>query len=109
MVGRISTRIFRRIQAHGRGFVFTPADFADLGSRASVDQTLSRLARRSRIRRLSRGVYDYPRVSSDLGPLSPTTDSIAHAVARQTHSVAQVGPAQAASQLGLSTQVPARA
>ena len=36
-------KIKRRIIGKGRGAVFTPADFLDLGSRACVDQTLSRL------------------------------------------------------------------
>src|ERR1700726_3202176 len=109
MKGSTSDRIMRRLQGHGRGFVFTPTDFLDVGQRASIDQTLSRLARRHRIRRLSRGVYDYPRMSPKLGALSPTSDAVAQALARQTQSVTQIGPAQAANQLGVSTQVPAQA
>ena len=109
MKGSTSDRIARRLQAHGRGFVFTPTDFLDLGHRASIDQTLSRLARRNRIRRLSRGIYDYPRMNPKLGALSPTSDAVAHALARQSHGVAQVAPAQAANLLGVSKHVPAQA
>jgi hypothetical protein len=109
MNGSTSARIMRRLQRQGRGFVFTPADFLDVGQRASVDQALSRLARRKKIRRLSRGVYDYPRTSPTLGALSPTSDAVAQALARQTQSVIQVGPAQAANLMGVSTQVPAQA
>nr|WP_290758957.1 hypothetical protein [Henriciella sp.] len=43
-------KIKRRIIGKGRGAVFTPADFLDLGSRASVDQTLSRLTDQGVIR-----------------------------------------------------------
>ncbi len=109
MGGSTSDRILRRLQGRGRGFVFTPTDFLDMGGRASVDQTLSRLARRNKIRRLSRGLYDYPRANPRLGPLSPTSDAVAQALARQNHSVAQIAPAQAANLLGVSTQVPAQA
>ena len=102
-------KIKRRIIGKRRGAVFTPADFLDLGSRAAVDQTLSRLADQGVIRRLTRGVYDYPKLSPRLGPLSPDTDAIAHAIARKDRHVVQVSPARAANMLGLTTQVPAKA
>ena len=40
--------------------VWTPNDFADLGSRAAVDKTLQRLVRSGEIRRIDRGLYDRP-------------------------------------------------
>jgi hypothetical protein len=104
----VLNQILRRVRAHGRGSVFTPADFLDLGSRAAVDQALSRLTKDGRLRRLARGLYDYPQVHSQLGPLAPTPDAVAKAFARETGSSLQVTGAQAANALGLSTQVPAR-
>lgn len=105
----VSARIVRRVHARGRGVVFTPADFFDLGGRATIDQALSRLARKGAIRRLARGLYDYPRINPRLGPISPTPDAVAHAIAKKTRSAVQVAGAQAANALGLSTQVPAHA
>lgn len=102
-------RILRRVRASGRGSVFTPSDFLDLGNRAAVDQALSRLARQGVIRRLSHGLYDYPRVHPQLGVLTPSADAVAKALAKETGSVVQVAGAQAANALGLSTQVPAHA
>src|SRR5262245_26515031 len=99
----------RRVRHRGRGVVFTPADFFDLGDRAALDQALSRLARQGTIRRLARGLYDYPRINPQLGPISPGPDAIARAVARKTSSKVQIAGAQAANALGLSTQVPAHA
>lgn len=99
--------IMRRVQGMGRGSVFTPSDFVDLGGRAALDQALSRLTRAGKIRRLARGVYDYPRINPLLGPISPTPDVVARALARKTGSTVQVTGAQAANALGLSTQVPA--
>ncbi len=104
----LSVRIRKRIHRKGRGAVFAPKDFLDLGGRAIVDQTLSRLCRRGTIRRLGRGLYDYPRISSRLGPLSHDLDDVARAVARQTDSRLQVSGARAANALGLTTQVPAK-
>lgn len=64
--------LVRRIRAKGRGWVFTPKDFLDVGIRATVDQTLSRLARKGAVRRLDRGLYDYPKQHDKLGTLSPS-------------------------------------
>lgn len=104
----VSSRVLTRIQRWGRGAVFTPKDFLDLGGRAVVDQTLARLTRRGTIRRLGRGLYDYPRISPRLGPLSPDLDRVVKAVAKQTGSRIQVSGARAANALGLTTQVPAK-
>src|SRR5438105_83240 len=101
-------QILRRVRAYGRGSVFTPADFLDLGKRAAVDQALSRLAKDGQLRRLVRGLYDFPKVHAQLGLLAPTPDAVARAFARETGSSLQVAGAQAANALGLSTQIPAR-
>ena len=103
-----SGKILKRIERRGPGFVFTAMDFLDIGSRAAVDQTLTRLARRSVIRRLSRGLYDYPKTSQRLGLLSPPPAVVANAVARQTDSKIQISGARAANALGLTDQVPAK-
>ena len=102
-------KIKRRIIGKGRGAVFTPSDFLDLGSRAAIDQALSRLNDQGVIRRLARGIYDYPKTSPRLGRLSPDPDAIATAIARKDGRVVQVSPARAANMLGLTTQVPAKA
>ena len=60
--------------------MFTPTQFLDLGSRAAVDQALSRLAQAGTIRRLALGVYDYPKRHPMLGPLSPSADTVAKAL-----------------------------
>ncbi len=108
MAATITDRILRRIRGKGRGWTFVPKDLLDLGSRAAVDQALSRLARKDRIRRVGRGIYDYPRVSKRLGVLSPSVDAIASAVARKSNSQLQVSDAQAANALGLTTQISAK-
>jgi len=104
----VANKVVKRVDSHGDGWVFTPTDFLDVGSRAAVDQALSRLARAGAIRRLRRGIYDYPRRHPQLGLLSPTPDDVARAVARRAGQSIQMSGAQAANVLGLSTQVPAR-
>ncbi|MGY3281234.1 DUF6088 family protein [Bradyrhizobium sp. S3.7.6] len=98
----------KRAHAGGRGGVFTPSDFLDVAGRAAVDQALSRLVRGGKLRRLARGLYDFPKLHPKLGPLSPAPDDVAQALARETGSQVQIAGARAANALGLSTQVPAK-
>ena len=100
--------IKKRIIRNGRGSVFTPSDFLTLGSRASVDQTLSRLVKDGTIRRLAHGIFDYPKISPRIGPLAPSPDDLAKAVTAKGGHVMQVSPAKAANLLGLTTQIPAK-
>jgi len=105
----ITDKILRRMRNHGRGWVFTPADFLDLGTRAAVDQSLKRLVDEDNsVRRLRRGIYDYPRHHSVLGNLPPYVHAIADAVARANDSRLLVTGAKAANALGLTMQVPAK-
>lgn len=101
-------KIRNRLRRQGRGTVFSASDFADLGSRAAVDQALSRLARHGTIRRLHRGTYDFPLKSARVGLRSPDPDQVAKAATRRLGARVQRSGAMAAYVLGLSDQVPAR-
>ncbi len=98
--------VWRRIRAKHRGWVFTPREFTGLGHRAAVDQSLSRLQRRGTIRRLARGIYEYPRIHPRIGVLSPSPEAVAKAMAARTGSRIIVSGPKALNLLGLSTQVP---
>jgi hypothetical protein len=105
----IQDTIVDRLRRQGRGKVFTPKDFLDIGRRDAVDQVLSRLAKRTKVQRLGRGLYYYPKINKRLGiAITPDVDEIADALARQTGSRIVPSGATAANQLGLSTQVPAK-
>lgn len=105
----IDSRIVAAIHSRGRGSVFVPADFLDIGSREAVDIALHRLARKGTIRRLARGVYDFPKKHPVLGPLQPSAEAIARALAGRDRTRLQPAGAYAANALGLSEQVPAKA
>lgn len=108
MMNSTTAAVTKRIRVHGRGWTFTPKDFPELGSREAIHQTLSRLTRDNVIRRIARGVYDYPRVHKQLGVLAPRPDDVAAAVAAKTGTRIQVSGARAANLLGLTDQVPAQ-
>lgn len=104
----VAARIRRRISSKGRGWVFSPKDFLDLGTRGNVDFVLHQLAAGQTIRRISAGIYDFPAKHPKLGVLSPSTDNILRAVSVKTGEVIQPSGADSANWLGLSTQVPAK-
>lgn len=81
----LSDKIMKRVRAHGRGkWVCTPGDFLKLGKRAAVDQALSRLVKRGHLRRIGRGLYDWPRMSRILNRFVPADqDMLVAAIARR--------------------------
>jgi hypothetical protein len=105
----IDSRIVAAIHRRGRGSVFVPTDFLDIGSREAVDVALHRLVRQGTIRRLSRGVYDFPQEHPALGLLAPSAETVARALAGRDRTRLQPAGAYAANVLGLSEQVPAKA
>lgn len=104
----VQKKVLARIQGKGKGSVHVATDFLDLGNRAAVDQALARLAKSGKVRRIARGVYDFPKRHPRLGMRSPSLARVAAAIARSTGSQLQVSGAQAANRLGLSPQVPVR-
>lgn len=100
------SKVVRRILSHRRGWVFTPDSFKDLGSRLAIDHALTRHMKKGTIRKLARGLYDFPKIDPLLGPLQPSTDDIAKALAGRDATRIQPSGAYAANLLGLTTQVP---
>lgn len=103
----IENKVISRVYGKGRGWAFFKNDFVDLGSATAIDQALSRLTKNQRIRRVMRGIYDYPKYSELLSQtLGSDIDQVAHALARKFGWTIQVSGNTALNVLGLSTQVP---
>ena len=79
----LGARISSLIEARGPGHVWTPKDFAQLGTRDVVDKTLQRMVLRGALRRIDRGLYDRP-VTNSLTKRVTTPDyrAIIDAIAR---------------------------
>jgi hypothetical protein len=105
----VDCKMLTTIRRRGHGSVFVPAEFLDLGSRQAIDIALHRLVRKGTIRRLARGVYDFPKEHPVLGSLWPSADTVARALAGRDRTRLQPTGAYAANVLGLSEQVPAKA
>jgi len=104
----IDSQILEAIHVGGHGSVFVPTDFLDLGSREAVDVVLHRLVRKGTIRRLARGIYDFPEEHPVLGWLQPSPEKIAEALVGRDCTRIQPTGAYAANILGLSEEVPAK-
>lgn len=101
-------KVQQHIQKTPRGKPFTTSALTSFGARAAVDQALSRLAHAGKIVRLTRGVYVRPEESRFVGQVLPEPFKVVEAMAKKTNETIQVSGAEAARQLGLSTQVPAQ-
>ncbi len=105
----IETKIVSRIYGRGRGWAFCANDFSAEFGRSTVDWVLYKLVAAGTIRRVCRGVYDYPKYSELLQQqLGPDFDQVAQAIARKFNWRIQPSGDAALNLLGLSTQVPGR-
>lgn len=104
----VEAQIARLVQQSAPGSVFTPDAFAQLGSRDAVDKSLQRLVARGELRRLSRGLYDKPRIDELMGLLWPAVDEVINAIVGKDRVRTQPAGVYAANMLGLSEQVPAK-
>jgi len=77
-------KAFYFISGHGRGWAFSANDLLAKFSRQQADNILSDLLKDGKIRRVCRGIYDYPKYSEFLKQdLSPDIDQVARAFARK--------------------------
>lgn len=102
-------KVFYFISGHGRGWAFSANDLINKFTRQEIDNTLSDLVNKEKIRRVARGIYDYPKYSELLQKqLSPDIEQVARAYARKFNWDIEVSGETALNILGLSTQVVAQ-
>lgn len=100
-------RIMKLSADSPEGELLSPGALLHLGSRAAIDQALSRLARKGELLRVCQGVYVRP-IQTRFGPRPPSVDKvIASLSALWGETIVPCGGA-AANALGLTTQVPVR-
>ena len=104
----LNKKAISRIYGRGKGWAFSPNDFVEDFSRDQIENALAGLCREGKIRRVCRGIYDYPKYSELLQELSPDFDQVAQAFARKFNWRIQPSGDVALNLLGLSTQVPGR-
>lgn len=106
-MSQLAQSILSQAQSLPEGGLLSPKEFLHLGSRAAIDQTLSRLAREGLLLRVGRGAYAQP-VQSRFGVRPPSTESVVQAIESTSGETVVASGAAEANALGLTTQVPTR-
>ncbi|MEI6116523.1 MAG: DUF6088 family protein [Burkholderiales bacterium] len=104
----LAKQVMEHAAGLSEGTPLVAKELLHLGSRAAVDQVLSRLVRRGTLLRAGRGIYVLP-VESRFGTRAPSALKMIEGLANQRGEIIVSHGAAAANALGLTTQVPVRA
>ncbi|WP_143549307.1 DUF6088 family protein [Rhodopirellula bahusiensis] len=109
MAQGVQEKVLAKIRRQGRSWAFSHVDFAGAGSRDAIDKAMERLQREETIRRVIRGIYDFPAFSKMLDrTLGPDIYQVSQALARKFGWRIQPDGASALNLMRVSTQVPAQ-
>jgi hypothetical protein len=106
-MSHLATSILTAAQSLDEGGLLSPKEFLHLGTRAAVDQTLTRLTREGSLLRVGRGLYVLP-VHGRFGARPPETLAVIQAIEFAQGEMIVAGGATEANALGLTTQMPVR-
>ncbi len=101
--------VLNKIKHQRRGGLFFVESFAREGSGKAVSKALERLTNKGEIQRVATGIYTRPKVSEVFGPVTPSVEEIAEAIAKRDRARIVPTGDYAQHALGLSTQVPLKA
>jgi hypothetical protein len=104
----IAQKVLAQAAPMPEGAPLTAKALLHLGSRAAVDQALSRLARQGKLLRSGRGLYVRP-TESRFGMRAPAPEKVVAELAKLRGETVASHGAAAANRLGLTTQIPMRA
>lgn len=102
----IELQILTKFKKARRGSLFFTEDFLRFGNSKAVSKALERLVEKEEISRIARGIYARQQIDLLLGPVIPSTESIAKAIAKRDKARIVPTGTLALNALGLSTQVP---
>jgi hypothetical protein len=102
----VEKQIERSIKSKPKGSLVLPDDYLSYGTSDAIRKALDRLEDKQAIVRVAQGIYVRPKISKLIGPLLPTAEEIAEAIARRDRIRTLPTGSYALNALGLSTQVP---
>ncbi len=103
---KLCDKVFRTIVAHRKGWVFSPSDLTHKFTRKQVNNALYTLLKSGKIRRIARGIYDYPEYSELIGRvLSPDVEKAFAAYARRDKLILEIHGETALNYFGVSHQL----
>lgn len=102
----VEGQIEKLILSMPKGSLVLPDDFLPYGSSEAIRKALGRLEGKKVIIRVAHGIYVRPEVSKLIGPLTPSAEEVAKAIAKRDRIRTVPSGSYALNALGLSTQVP---
>ncbi len=106
MTQSVEKQIEKSIKSKPKGVLIIPDDYMDYGSSDAVRKALDRLENKQIIVRVAQGIYVRPKISKLIGPLVPSAEEVAEAIAKRDRIRTIPTGSYALNALGLSTQVP---
>ena len=102
----VEKHIERSIKSKPTGSLILPDDYLSFGSSDAVRKALDRLQDKKVLVRVAQGIYVRPKISKLIGPLVPSAEEVAEAIAKRDKIRTVPTGSYALNALGLSTQVP---
>lgn len=102
----IESQIEKSIKSKPKGSLVMPDDYLSYGSSEAIRKALDRLEDKKIIIRVAHGIYVRPKISKLIGPLTPSAEEVAEAIAKRDRIRTVPTGSYALNALGLSTQVP---
>ncbi len=102
----IEKQIEKSIKSKAKGSLVMPDDYLSYGSSEAIRKALDRLEDKKIIIRVAHGIYVRPKISKLIGPLTPSAEEVAEAIAKRDRIRTVPTGSYALNALGLSTQVP---
>ena len=102
----IESKILEKVRSVPKGDLILPEDLYHLGSAEAIRVALHRLEKDNIINRVAHGIYVRPKISKLIGPLTPSAEEVAEAIAKRDRIRTVPTGSYALNALGLSTQVP---
>lgn len=103
----VAENILSEVKTLPEGALISAKEYLHLGTRAAVDQALTRLKQRKELMPLYRGVYVRP-VKTRFGTRAPAAEKVVEAIAATRAETVVPHGAAAANALGLTMQVPTK-
>lgn len=101
----VEKQIERSIRSKPMGSLVFPSDYLSYGSSEAVRKALDRLQDKMVLVRVAQGIYVRPKISELIGPLVPSAEEVAEAIAKRDKIRTLPTGSYALNALGLSTQV----
>jgi hypothetical protein len=102
----LTETILKRVKKAKGGTLFFKDSFTHFGTPQAVAKTVERLVQSGELVRVATGIYTRPQKDKVLGPVMPSIEDIAKAIAKRDKARILPTGSYALYLLGLSTQIP---